>query len=236
MEQADRFVYLDTVLTPLALVVHPVDPSAQVPMPLGKIDVDLENSSRTAVGNSDGYRVFVGAPPGEYRVTVRSDRTTEYYLSKSFAVTLPSHGLSPDENLDLDEEVTLTGLPGALLAEVRLLPGAAYPFSTGATLVRIQVVEGAGGQPVPEVSIEVFDLGDGPPPPLKTVFRADTTGQSVLFCNRVSRTRIEEINGRPYEGSRQLRLRAVDPATGRQGEVDIEVVDFQTTTATIAIA
>ena len=233
METPFPFIYINKALQPLSLAVHPVDRSAQEPTPFGKMTVILKGSPKKPMLNASGYWVYVGVPPRAYEVEVKPDKSTDYYLSKSFSVTLPSNGLAPNAELNLDDEVTLIGLPGALLAEVRLIPNAAFPFPSNATLVRILVVQDDGGTlvPVPDAQVRVLEQGN---PLADVTFRTGPKGQSVLFCNRITRDRIEEINGRAYAGTRDLRIEARHPDVG-QGALDLTVEDFKTTSGTITL-
>lgn len=249
MEAPSRFVFIEKVLAPLSLAVHPMDRTRPSLAPAGKMDVTVEplgvkpmdHIRKRPKRNPSGYWVIVGASPRQYKVKVKGDRRADYYLPRFFSVTLPSNGLDPIDPpldlhkppLDLHEEVTLINLEGALLAEVKLIPNAAYPFPSDATLVRIRVIDESSGSPVPvpDAKIRVFEQGAAQP---ATTFRTGPKGQSVLFCNKMTRDRIVEINGRAFDGVRQLRVEAIHPEAG-QGAVDLTVKDFKPNPRTIKL-
>lgn len=221
MIDTSKYMIIRTTLSGLSLAVQLQDKSARVPAPAGRIDVILKKFNRKAIKNPSGYHVFLGLEDGDYEVQIDSD----YYLPKTFTVAIPDPGTSSDD------EITFVDLGEAALAEVALIPGVSYPFPSGATLVRGEVVE-SGGDPVPGALINILD-DLGTPSALPVSFHTNAKGQFVLFCNKLTKPLIKEMNGKPYEGSRNLRIRAEHPQSGTTAEGTVLVEDFKTVFTTI---
>lgn len=221
MIDTSKYMIIRTTLGGLSLAVQLQDKSARLPAPAGRIEVMLKKFNRKAVRNPSGYHVFLGLEDGDYEVQIDSD----YYLSKTFTVAVPDPGVSPDD------EIAFVDLGEAALAEVTLVPNVSYPFPSGATLVRGEVLE-SGGEPVPGALIDILD-DLGTPSALPVSFHASARGQFALFCNKVTKPLIMEISGKPYEGSRSLRIRAEHPQSGSTAEGTVVVEDFKTVYITI---
>jgi hypothetical protein len=85
---------------------------------------------------------------------------------------------------------------------------------------------------VPEALINVSD-DLGTPSAIPLSFHTNVKGQFILFCNKLTKPLIKEINGKSFEGSRNLRLRAEHPQSGQTVE-DVKVVeDFNTVYITL---
>lgn len=221
MIDMSKYTLIRRTLSGLSLAVHLQDKSARLPAPAGRIEVILKKFNRKAVKNPSGYHVYLALEDGDYEVQIDSD----FYLPKSFTVAIPDPGTSSDD------EITFVDLGEAALAEVALVPDVSYPFSSGATLVRGQVVE-SSGDPVPQALINILD-DLGTPSALPVSFHANAKGQFVLFGNKLTKLLIKEINGKPYEGSRNLRIRAEHPQSGTTAEGTVLVEDFKTVYLTI---
>lgn len=217
-----KYQIIERTLEALSLAVHPQDRTARNLAPFGEIRIALESVPRGAVKNPSGYFMYLTLEDGDYAVAVNAD----YYIGKQFTVTLPDHGLPPGGQTDLDDEVKLIELNGALLAEVRLIPNVNYPFPSGATLVRGQVEDGSGN-PVPGSTLNVLGT-EADPPGLDISFQTDARAQFVLFCNRLTRTLVKEINSKSYEAGRTLFLQAFHPDFGHSDKVEVDIIDGKT--------
>lgn len=221
MIDTSKYTLIRRVLSGLSIAIQLQDKSARLPAPSGLIEVILKGPNRKAIKNPSGYFVFLGLEDGDYEVQIDS----AHYLSKDFAISLPDPGPPPDD------EVNFVDLGEAVLAEVTLIPDVSYPFPSGATLLRGQVLESSGA-PVPAALLTVLD-DLGTPSALPVSFRANARGQFVLFCNKLTKPLIKEINGKAYEGSRNLRIRAQHPQSGNIIEGVKVIEDFNTVYITL---
>ncbi len=222
MIDISKYMIIEKSLEALSLAVHPQDRTIPALTPFGKVEVSLRNFERSSTKNPSGYYVFFTLEDGDYTLGIDAD----YYLTKEFDVTLPDHGLPPGGEIELDDEVRLVELNGGLLAEVALIPAVNYPFPTGATLVRGNVEDNAGN-PVPTAMVEV--LGSEAIPPGRDIsFRINSKAQFVLYCNRIDKNNIVEINGKAYGGGKTLILQAHDDTLGDSPKVETEVHDGET--------
>jgi len=155
MIDMSKYTLIRRTLSGLSLAVHLQDNSARLPAPAGRIEVILKKFNRKAIKNLSGYHVYLALEDGDYEVQIDSD----YYLPKTFTVTLPDSGTSSDD------EITFTDLGEAALAEVTLIPDVSYPFPSGATLVRGQVLARRRVRPPPGVAEGVAPRRTRPPHP-----------------------------------------------------------------------
>lgn len=204
-------------LRPLSLAIQLKDKLVVNFNPVGKVEVSLKNSAHKNNRTLSGAFAYLALHDGVYRVQIESD----FYLRKEFEVTLPTHTAPPGGELPLDDDVTLIDLKNALAAEVKLNPEVNYPFPSGATVVQSFVLD-AQGKPLPGAVIEIFDRGLAPPEK-KAAFPTNPQGRFALYFNRVSRDRLIEINGKSYNGSKKLRLRATHPNLGNSLPLDLEI-------------
>ena len=112
--------------------------------PVGAVSVTLKGESYTAVKNLSGFYVFLNIPIKAYVVQVRSD----YYFDNDFPATLtpPNPGdLFSDKLAKLKQVIPLDPRP-------------AYPFPSGATLIR-GIVNDQTGNPVPNAGVTVVERG-----------------------------------------------------------------------------
>lgn len=235
MIDRSQYKIIERTLEPLSLAVHPQDRTTRLLTAFGAIRVSLENFQRSAVKNPSGYFIYLTLEDGDYTVAIDSD----YYLGKKFTLTLSNQSSPPGSQTDLDDEITLIELQGALLAEVRLIPNVNYPFPSGATLVRGEVVklENSRSKPLPGAIIHVTDLQQSPPQENELLFKTSDKGRFVLYMNKMTKELIKEINGKEFngqkvDGQRLLLLRAVHPDFGESSR-EVLVKDGKTVTTKI---
>lgn len=195
MPKIERFTFIERTFSGLSLAVVVRDKTTKDQKAVGRVDVAL--NGRSAVKNLSGNFVFLGLEDGHYEVRVAA----HFYLPKNFDVTIPSETSPPGGEIPVaDPELRFRDLKGALLTEVTLIPDVTYPFSSGATLIRGQVID-ADDDPIANALISV--VGDSVPGNALN-FGSNSDGQFVLLCNRLTRDRIREINGFAFDGSRDL--------------------------------
>ncbi|MCB0258570.1 MAG: carboxypeptidase regulatory-like domain-containing protein [Calditrichaeota bacterium] len=211
MPDLSKFILIEKrSLTRWSLAVFPRDISVADLRPNGKLEVRLTNHPRKAIQNLRGYHIYYQLENGEYWVEIDAD----YYLPRRFLVPLPLPAPPPG-----DDDVTLTDINGAVLAEVDLQPGVTYPFPSGATLVQGEVLDPAGN-PLRNATITVTSTTGGAS---VSGFEVDHKGQFVLFCNPITHDEIIKINGKAFGGGRNLTLQAFDPDLGASPTEDLTV-------------
>lgn len=225
MPDLSRFTIIKKRLQPLSLAIQLKDKLVTNFTPVGKVEVSLKNSEHKNSRSLSGAFAYLALRDGVYRVQIESD----FYLRKEFNVTLPTHTTPPGGELPLDDDVILIDLKNALAAEVKLYPEVNYPFPSGATVVQSVVLD-AQGKPLPGATIEIFDR-NLVPPEKKIAFPTNPQGRFALCFNRMSRDRLVEINGKNYDGSKKLRLRATHPDRGNSLPLALEVRSRKTNEA-----
>lgn len=213
MPDLSKFMLIEKrSLTRWSLAVFPRDISAAGNQPSGRLEVRLANHPRKAVKNLSGYHIYYQLAPGEYWVEIDA----AHYLPRRFSVPIPLPSPPPG-----DDDLTLTDFNGAVLAEIDLQPDATYPFPTGATLVRGEVLDAAGG-PLPNATVTVTAAVGG-----ASVgnFEVDRKGQFVLFCSPITTDEIVRINGKLFGGGRDLILQASDPDLGTSPAENLTVAE-----------
>jgi hypothetical protein len=198
-------MFLERSFCSLSLAIQLFDCSAIDPRPSGKIEVSLKNSKRKAIRNPRGHFVYLELENGNYKVCVESD----YYLKKEFIVPIPLMLSPPESEIDFGNDVHLKGVKGAVFASVDLMPDVNYPFPSGATLVRGEVVKVIKQEnsppktiPVPEAIVHVSDLQFSPPEETELEFQSNQKGQFILYVNKLTKKVIKEINGKKFNGQK----------------------------------
>ncbi|CAB1062415.1 hypothetical protein D1BOALGB6SA_7192 [Olavius sp. associated proteobacterium Delta 1] len=241
MVDLSNFTIIERTFSGLSLAIRLFDRCATGLTPFGGIDLSLKNSGRKVVRNPSGNFVYLNLDEGNYRVSIKSD----YYLEKKFDVSIPLLS-SPSENQN-DKDVKIRRLDNAVIASVDLLPDVNYPFPSGATLIRGEVIKKENGiiQPVSGAIVRITDSSTTGTESRNTAsgeteleFAANRSGQFVLYMNKFEKKKIIEINGKKLGGRKidqksVLRLWTILPVLSNAREVQIEY--GKTTYTTIEI-
>ena len=112
--------------------------------PVVAVSVTLKGESYKGIKNPSGYYVFLNIPIKAYVVQVRSD----YYFDNDFpaALTPPAPGDLFSDRLKKLKQV------------IPLDPNPAYPFPSGATLIR-GIVNDQAGNPVASAAVTIVERG-----------------------------------------------------------------------------
>lgn len=236
MVDLSRFTFMVRRFSNLSLAIQLYDRSALNLTPSGRIGVSLRNIARQPIKNPSGNFVYLDLDEGNYTVSIDSP----YYLKKEFDVAIPLFTSPPESEINLGNDVWLKPMGSAVIATVDLMPDVNYPFPSGATLVRGEVVKTEDGtrKPIPEAIVRVTDLQASPPEDTGLEFQANQKGQFILFMNKLTKKVIKEINGKQFNGrkvddKRLLLLQAIHPEWSIGTEVVVE--DGKTTYARIEL-
>lgn len=196
---------LDSVTTELTVAVALEDTSTGGP-PRGRPRVELANAEAAFLRNPSGYHVLVDLPvePSTLEIVVES----ELYLREERSVDRSS----------LD--------PTAPLVTVELVPGPAYPFGAGTTLVRGLVED--GGDPVPDAAVSYVQGSDGT--------RCNASGEFALGVTDFTSEDVgTDDDVRVVEpGGRRPTIEATHPDDGRTASTDVVLPVGGTASVTLA--
>ena len=172
-------ILMEQLSTRLSLAVSLVDDYTGR-QPSGNVEIALD--SKRALVNPSGYHLFLDVADGEYTLNVQD----EYYFGQEHEITLP--------------------LSGEPVTALTLKPSPAYPFPSGATLIR-GIVRDTAGNPVPRATVEVVG---------KEIENTTTEeGEYVIYFKNLTEDDIIKIGGIRYvrrDSSRKLKIKASHPA------------------------
>jgi hypothetical protein len=133
-----------------SLVIQLTDSVTGARQLAGQVDVQIGAQAAAFQKENEASFVFLNLAAGTYDVTVASVADTPYYLPNTIKVTLPLTSprwpAFPDLGLaDLTKPLDDPAQPAAYRAQrasASMMPGPAYPFPAGATLLRGTVKAG----------------------------------------------------------------------------------------------
>lgn len=224
MDQKKSFHILNAELKQPRLVLRLFDPITASGSISGNISINLEADE----GINDSVSQYVKTPSGWYAFYNLCNRKyvfsieTSYYLKKEIEIIFPITIPDTNDPITSEPEVVIIRNGNIVVADVKLLPAPSYLFPGGSTLMRIVAIRKNNEIPVAGAEIYVKFKNKN----ATFVSRADESGQAVVFCNRMTKTEILQMNGFIINGPRKITISAKDPLSGETAKKDIEIKEF----------